>query len=165
MRFQAARYDLVCKLITNWLIVICLVLLGANTWMGRTGGSAPIYAPLFVLVPLLLAAWAFHPQCYWVTGRELRIKRPFGSICIPLEAITNIRGLEQEELGIIFKVFAVGGVFGYYGKYTSASLGAFDMWSTNTEELVLIEYGQKKLVISPAERDKLIAEVLLAQHS
>lgn len=164
MRFQAAPYDLVCKLITNWLIVICLVLLAANTWLSNSGGT-PMYAPLFVLMPMLLVAWGLHPQCYMVAGRELQIRRPFGNIHIPLEAITAIRGLEQEELGVIFRVFAVGGVFGHYGRYTSAKLGSFDMWSTNMETLVLIEYDQKKLVISPAERDKLIAEILLAQHS
>jgi hypothetical protein len=159
MRFNA-KNDLPCILITNTIILLSLVLLGYGMFNKNSGGEAAL-VPLAILIPLILFTWGYHPQCYEVSKEAIRVKRPFKSIYIPLDEVIVVRVLKKEEIGTLFRSFGVGGLFGYFGIYTSTKLGGVDMWCTNTTDLVLIEYNKKKVIISPEEPGSFVAEVIL----
>ncbi|MET6997458.1 PH domain-containing protein [Chitinophaga defluvii] len=159
MRFNT-RNDLPCTLITNIIILVSLLLLGFGIY-DRAGGGKAAFVSLAILIPLIFVTWGLHPQFYEVTRAAIRIKRPFKSIYIPLDEVTLVKPLEKGETGVLLRSFGVGGLFGYFGLFTSSKLGGLELWCTNTTDLVLIQYGKKKVVISPEEPGRFVAEVIL----
>ncbi|HEY0272615.1 MAG TPA: PH domain-containing protein, partial [Chitinophaga sp.] len=77
------------------------------------------------------------------------IRRPFGSLRIPLPTIIHVRPIMGGELGVNYRRFGIGGLFGYIGHYRSSSMGRYQMWATNRDSLVVIETGKRKYIVSP----------------
>lgn len=159
MRFNT-RNDLPCTLITNIIILVSLLLLGFGIFFKDSGGETA-FVSLAILFPLIFITWGLHPQFYEVTGESVRIKRPFKSIYIPLHEVILVKTLEKDETGTLLRSFGVGGLFGYFGVYTSTKLGGLELWCTNTTDLVLIQHGKKKMIISPEAPGSFMAEVIL----
>ena len=80
----------------------------------------------------------------------IEIGRIAGNIRIPLKQVSTVDELPREQLRGMIRTFGVGGLFGYYGKFFSASLGHITMYATRAKGMVLITTTTgKKIVISP----------------
>ena len=79
----SANMDLLAKIITNLVLAMFLVLL----LMGL-GDNSREWEPVMIrilILPIVGIAWGYHPSYYVVSPRTLGIKRPFGSINIPID--------------------------------------------------------------------------------
>ncbi|MES1249700.1 MAG: PH domain-containing protein, partial [Chitinophaga rupis] len=113
---------------------------------------------LFFFLPIAGLVWLLHPTYYYLTDTFLGIKRPLNSLKIPYTEILTMRTIEISELGLTFRLFASGGLFGYLGLYNSSVLGRFFMWCTNKQTLVIIQCKTKIIVISPDDPVKFAQE-------
>jgi hypothetical protein len=105
---------------------------------------------LLICVFTMLTAWLFAPSSYEITGTELIVRRPAGSRRFLLADIENSRQLNKPDMKGVIRTFGVGGLFGYYGKFTSSSLGPFTMYCTKMSHLILLTLRSgKKIVLSP----------------
>lgn len=163
MKFSAPT-DIVVKVVSNAAIILALLLLYdylyQNSYIGLTG--------LIILMCVLLSAWCYHPQYYLLEEDCLKIKRPVGSITIPYHEIYTAGTITKSDLGSHFRLFACGGLFGYFGLYTSKNMGRFYMWCTNKDNMIaMITSNDKIIVISPSDAEACahaINDKLRPQH-
>lgn len=121
--------------------------------------------PLINLLPLLLltiiaaACYLYTPTACEITETALIIRRGVGRPSFPLAGITAVRRLEDNELKNCVRVFGVGGLFGSFGHYHSASLGPFILYARRTTGFVLVEADGRKIVLTPDEPDTFVTEL------
>ena len=59
-----------------------------------------------------------------------------------------------------FRLFGVGGLFGYFGKFVYYKIGSVDLYSTNKSNQVLIRFsGHKQIVLSPENPEQFIRQI------
>lgn len=111
--------------------------------------------------------WVFlftMPVYAYIDGGKaaLRIKMPLRSKDIPLNEIVSIRAIDKKTVkeGTI-RTFGSGGFLGYLGYFHNYTLGHFEMYATEMQNLVLIETKSKKYVISTIDYDKLLKSIEL----
>ena len=154
-RFERT-YDGTVTIITNLIILITLGVMALNIFSSSTAGLSAV----FILIPLTIFAWLIHPVYYAINNAAVIIKRPFGVIEIDLDTIIDVRPLDPSELAVSVRIFGSGGLFGYLGTFHSSSIGRYSMWSTNRNNLVLIECQNKKIVISPSDPEGFCVDFL-----
>ena len=104
------------------------------------------------LLGLLLFAWLYSPQGYSVRDGALVIHRPWKPVTIPLAEIRNVQLLSPDEVspGGNFRVFGVGGLFGYYGVFFQPNLGGYvRFYLRNKENHILDDTTGGRLLLSP----------------
>lgn len=152
-----ASFDLIAKIVSNLVCLMGLVLFGFGIFMQ----SAAFLLPAALLIIVVAISWGFHPVKYQVLPGRLEIQRPFGTIKISFQDIESIQRVTMNDLGLAIRLFGSGGLFGYFGIFTSRKLGRFKMWCTNRNNLVLITTNDSKLLISPDEPDDFIMNLRL----
>jgi hypothetical protein len=95
--------------------------------------------------------WGFHPSAYIVTTNAIEIIRPFKSIKIRKEEIESISDIDTNQIGLGLRTFGSGGLFGYFGWYSSKKIGRHLRYTTNSNHLALIKLKSGlKILISPS---------------
>ncbi|PUZ27251.1 PH domain-containing protein [Chitinophaga costaii] len=146
MRYNLS-FDPVVKILTNIIILLALGLLGLQTFARFAGAGG--WLSLGILVLAIFVSWGLHPQYYFVSDRSIIIQRPFRNIRIPLHTVIHVRPIVGGELGVNYRRFGIGGLFGYMGSYKSSRIGRYQMWATNRDSLVVIETEKYKYIVSP----------------
>lgn len=148
--------DRLVKIITNGALILSLLLVYDVVHKGpdrTTIGRA-------CFIPIVIAAWYFHPRYYSLDTCGLRISRPVGSILIPYKQIKFAGYIAREDLGNYIRLFACSGLFGYFGLYSSKKAGRFSMWCTNKKNMVAITRTDDKVIIlSPPDPDAFIDHI------
>lgn len=117
---------------------------------------------IIVMAGIIIACYIYSPQYYTLNANDLQIKRIINNRTIPFSEISEIRLLEKEELRGIIRVFGVGGLFGYFGKFRSSKLGTMNFYATqsNNKILIVLKAGEK-IVITPDDIS-IIAKIQMA---
>lgn len=80
----------------------------------------------------------------------MTIVRPAGAKRIKLADIREIRVVSDPEMAGAIRIFGVGGLFGYYGRYYVPQLGSMIFYATRRDNQVYIQTKQgKKIVLTP----------------
>jgi hypothetical protein len=113
-------------------------------------GYAVHVVSLVICITTGIGTWLYAPSSYEVTRQELIVRRPATNKRFLLSEIVSARLLDKSEMKGTIRTFGVGGLFGYYGKFASSSLGPFTMYGTQMRKLLLIHLRSgKKVIISP----------------
>ncbi|MBW7943281.1 MAG: hypothetical protein H3C64_13055, partial [Candidatus Kuenenia stuttgartiensis] len=81
---------------------------------------------------------------------------PVRKIKIDFREIENVRLLENRETIGLLRVFGVGGLFGYFGKYYNSKIGSVNLYTSQRKNRILIStLGGNKYIISPDNLDLL----------
>ncbi len=103
---------------------------------------------VFVAIPL--SVYLFSPLGYSVRDGFLVIHRPWKPVMIPLEEIENVEILASDDITASYRVFGVGGLFGYYGLFFRNDLGIVHFYLRNKENPIMIDAASHgRLLISP----------------
>jgi hypothetical protein len=155
-----ASLDKIAKGVTIGVTVllIFIIVIGSGVLTGKTDLIETITVfvlMLLVFIPVLL----YRPKGYEIDPEAIIIKRDVKDLRIEKKDIEFIRPLEREEMRGTIRTFAVGGIFGYFGKYLNSQLGGFIMYATNMNNLILIATKTgKKFVISPDDKNAFLQE-------
>jgi hypothetical protein len=111
---------------------------------------------LVIFIPLLYLSWAYSPQKYQVSEKEVRVVRPMGDISIP---VREIRKIEEKNLKAykLLRKWGNGGLFSVSGKFWSKKEGDFWCYAKNNNWVML--HADKKWVVSPDEKELFISDV------
>jgi len=105
---------------------------------------------LLLFVAILLGSWLYAPQSYTIDSNGLTINRPIGKVNIKLEDIKQVRTLADNETKGTIRTFGVGGLFGYFGKFHTPSIGHSTFYATQRKNKILIvTNNDKKVIITP----------------
>jgi len=122
--------------------------------MYSNGNLTPILVHSGVLIMLIgtvLFSYLYAPKKYSVYEHSLIIHRPIENKIISIDSITEVRQIDKSELKGTIRTFGVGGLFGNYGKFYTASLGNVTFYATQNKNFVLIVTNQKKILITPGD--------------
>jgi hypothetical protein len=145
----SASYDNSTKLVSASIFVVLLVAMAAI--------HSYVVGSLAAL--LLVAAYAWSPRSYTISGRSIIVKRLAGSARIPLDGIREARIATPADLQDCIRTFGNGGLFGYYGQFSTAKLGSCTWYVTNRSNSVVVITRAKTAVFSPDDVDGFLAAV------
>ncbi len=153
-------WDVFAKTVTLLVIAIDLALLAAFTVIYVEGLLQPeVYAIIAaLLLGVLLLPLLFAPLKYRLEDDALVIKRILRSIRIPYTSITSIETADSLDgwgkLGA-FRLWASGGLYGYYGAFYSSKLGVINVYARRRQGFVLItlKNGTKYALAPPDPKE------------
>jgi hypothetical protein len=141
---QKLEFDLTTKIISALVIAIPFVMIIAQYSVIKENNEILALTSIFLFITYFVA-WMLHPTSYEITNENLVIHRPVRAIKISLASIKNI---ERTEPGYSMRLFGSGGLFGYYGLFSSNKLGRHHRYTGNNKNLVLISTEKKKYLLS-----------------
>jgi hypothetical protein len=151
--------DTLAKVVTISITILCAaIILGQFSLIKDEGGSIPIYTTVTLLV-IYFGTFSFRPVSYRFTDEKLIIHRPLSNIAIPRNEIKSVEQLEKGKLSWSIRIFGVGGLFGYYGKFSNSKLGSMTWYATRRDKAVLVStIYNKKIILTPDEPERFVAE-------
>jgi hypothetical protein len=141
---QKLEFDLTTKIISALVIAIPFVMIIAQYSVIKENNEILALTSIFLFITYFVA-WMLHPSSYEISNENLIIHRPVRAIKISLASIKNI---ERTEPGYSMRLFGSGGLFGYYGLFSSNKLGRHHRYTGNNKNLVLISTEKKKYLLS-----------------
>ncbi len=129
--------------------------MAAVIFLGGAVSHNVFIAGLAVLAFALCYAWA--PRGYAVEGRTVVVKRLIGAARISLEDVREIRPATPDDLSGAIRLWADGGVFGYYGLFRTSRLGKCSWYVTNRRKAVVVITGEKTFLFSPDDVNGFLA--------
>jgi hypothetical protein len=135
----AASYDLAAK-VTSILVTVGFVAFFVVT-------KSAIFGALGLCVIAL--TYLYSPRSYEISNREILIKRLIGAISLPLDGIHELRAGTDGDFRACTRLWASGGLFGYFGLFKTTQLGKCRWYMTNRHNSVIIVTDVMTVVISP----------------
>jgi hypothetical protein len=145
----AASYDLAAKIISSVVVVAFLV----SIIITRSALVGVINLCILALVYL------YSPQSYELSDGTLLIKRLIGTVRLPLDSIRELRTGNADDFKGCIRLWASGGLFGYFGLFKTRKLGKCKWYMTNRKNPVIIVASAMTVVISPDDVPGFLAAV------
>ena len=109
-----------------------------------------------IMLPTMLACEGLAPQRLEIGESQIVVLRRYRSVVINRDEIKSVEQLPANAMRGAIRTGGVGGLFGYYGKFYTRSIGSFTLYATSSENLFLIrKWNGTNIVISCAEPDKM----------
>lgn len=143
----AASYDRAATIVST---AVCLGLLGVIL-----GVHNIILTCLSILVILL--SFAYSPRGYLLADRSILVKRLAGAARIPLEDVREARRATPDDFRGTIRLGGSGGLFGYYGLFSTSKLGRSTWYITNKSNSVVVITAAKTVLFSPDDPDAFLA--------
>lgn len=115
---------------------------------------------LLLFCCIFLGCYLFAPKSYRIDSTSLTIVRSISDKKIMLADIEEIRTVEDGEMGAGIRTFGVGGLFGYYGRFSFQKAGNVTLYATKIINNIFIQTRQgKRLIITPDDKEGFIQEL------
>lgn len=152
--------DGLSKGITIGVVILFSFIIGGQ--LIPSYGHDPIKSTLLIglLVAICLFCFLFRPLTYVLTADKLVIHRLFSDITISRRDIVTAREVNKGDMGLTIRTFGVGGLFGYFGNFSNTKIGRLTMYATRRNNTVLIETGNKKIILTPDDPIELVRQLV-----
>jgi hypothetical protein len=148
MQFSAS-FDRTTKIISG---LVCLILLAVVIVVHNFVAAV---LSLFVLAMCV----AYSPRRYVLDGRSILIKRLAGTVRISLDDLREIRRATPHDFRGCIRLWGSGGLFGYYGIFSTDKLGKSTWYVTNRANSIVLITTAKTVLISPNDADAFLRAV------
>jgi hypothetical protein len=116
-----------------------------------------------ILAAIVLVTLPFSVRGYVLTSEALWIERWGWRHAIPLSDVVSVTA-DPEALRGSLRLFASGGLFGFFGIFWSRRLGIFRAYCTAPKRCVLLKLRQRTVVFSPENPETFVAALENARH-
>lgn len=138
-------------------LFFAFIIVGQYSIIKEVGKAIPMYTTT-ALVLIYFIAFAFRQINYNLTSDKLIIHRLFADIKIERDQIKSVELLDKNNIGFTIRTFGVGGLFGYFGKFSNSKLGSMTWYATRKDKTVLVQtISNKKIILTPDEPEKFVA--------
>jgi hypothetical protein len=157
MKYKTSLDNLAKGVTIGVTVFFAAIIVGQYSIIKDAGQAIPIYTTIALLL-IYFIAFAFRPIHYVVTADKLIIHRLFADVKIDRSQIKSVELLDKEKIGWAIRIFGVGGLFGYYGKFTNTKIGSMTWYATRRNKTVLVKtLDNKKIILTPDEPEKFVA--------
>lgn len=160
MTIFTASMDRSTKLITGFITVLVAVITLAQLISSFEHFS---YLSIFsssILPVLYILTFVFRPIYYKLSGDKLIIHRLTDNVALDRNQIKEVKQIDPEQLKRSVRIFGVGGLFGYYGRYANNTLGRMTWYATRKNKTVLlITNANEKFILTPDEPEAFVASL------
>ncbi len=155
MKFNATLSTAV-KLIT---VATCILLVTAVYTIINRPELTLVYKSILIgsFVALVIGTFLFSVTGYTINAGTVTINRWLYNVNINRADITEYRVVPDEDMKWTIRTFGVGGLFGYYGRFTNTNLGGMTWYATRRSNYVLLVAGGKKIIVTPDDTEAFIA--------
>ena len=168
-----ASLDKTSKIITILITVLFLSIATYNFWLIYTGSGTSInitanIASVFLILGIYSFCYLFRPLGYVVGKNRLTIKRPLKNYHLDIDKIKNVSLASEETMKWTARTFGVGGLFGYYGKFSNQTFGGMTWFATQRKNYLVLETtSNRKIVLTPDDTEmvKEIEELIEKKQS
>lgn len=119
------------------------------------------FAALFPAVlcsGILVVAYVYTPRAFGLDDTALVVMRLAGDVTVPLRDVVEVKPVPHPVSGAM-RVGGNGGLFGFWGRYQSPTLGGFTMYGTRASGGVAVVTKDQTVVVTPDDPDGFIADV------
>jgi len=102
---------------------------------------------------------AYSPRGYVVRGRSILVKRLAGTVRIPLDGVREARRATPDDFRGCIRLWGSGGLFGYYGVFSTNNLGKSTWYVTNRSNSIVVITDAKTLLFSPDDTDAFLTAI------
>lgn len=139
-----------------FLVLLTAALFVLRTFSDTDAGTKAVGVLVeAALLATLVLSYLLSPRGYSIDGENLTIVRRLKPITIPLAEITAAEGPTPGVTYASIRLLGNDGLWGRYGKFRSASLGAYYMYVRSGKNPVLVQ-GAKKYVIGPERPQEFV---------
>jgi hypothetical protein len=147
MEFKTARLDKLARILT---VCVTVLLVGLSVFFIIKVPYGWLFAVL--MISIILFSYLLSPARYYFEGGRLVIEKVIGKkIFIPLEQVTGYAMVPDFTKLRVARTFGNGGLFGYYGTFSTAEYGTLNCQLTNLKQVFIIKTAQGLFAISPAD--------------
>lgn len=159
MKFKTSL-DTLAKVVTVAVtILFTTIIIGQLVLLLDSAKSISVIT-IVILVLIYLIVFLYKPISYKITDDLLVIHRPLTDIKVDLKEIQNVEQVDKSSLSGTIRIFGVGGLFGYWGKFTNSKIGLMTWYATRRDNAVLVTtFGNKKIVLTPDEPGLFISTI------
>ena len=93
--------------------------------------------------------YAYSPRGYSLDGRSILVERLAGPVRIALDDVREVRRATPDDFRGCIRLGGSGGLFGYYGLFSTAKLGKSTWYVTNRSNSVVVITAAKTVLFSP----------------
>jgi len=138
-----ASLDTFTKIITTACFVLFVVVGQKSVGALIVANGDPVKilihsGTMLLLAAVLIGSWLYAPQSYTVDSQDLIINRPIGKIRISFRDIKQVRRLANSETKGTIRIFGVGGLFGYFGRFYTPGIGRISFYATQRKNNIRI---------------------------
>ncbi len=145
----SASYDRTTKIVST---IVCLGLLGLNF---------AVHSIALICLSLLIVFLgnAYSPRKYALEGRAILVTRLVGTVRIPLDDAREARMATPDDFRGCIRLWGSGGLFGYYGLFSTAKLGKSTWYVTNRSNAVVLITAAKTILFSPDDPKEFLSTI------
>jgi hypothetical protein len=144
-----ASLDITSKIVTSSLVLFVITIAILENTFLKTNEPF-IYLPVLFLLPLLIVTYIYSPKFYSVDMDYIIVHRKVSNFFISRKEIKSTVKISSVEMGMPWRTFGNGGVFGYTGYYSSSKLGKMRWFVSQRKNYVLITMNNdSKYLLSP----------------
>ena len=129
--------DNLAKGVTIGISVLFPAIVGIQFYYNPLGNVIPICTAVGLTL-IYFITFIFRPIHYQVLEDTLIIHRQIADVKIERSEIKSVELLDKEMLQSTIRVFGVGGLFGYYGKFANTKMGMMTWYATRRDKAVLV---------------------------
>lgn len=136
----------------------------ALLWGGLLAVAFAVHNLILAILSLLVLAigFAWSPRGYAVEGQAIVVQRLAGTVRIPLADVREARRAGSDDLRGCMRLWGSGGLFGYYGLFSTSKLGKSTWYVTDRSKIVVVITGSKTVLFSPDDADGFVQTVRAA---
>lgn len=108
---------------------------------------------------VIVLCCAYSPRGYVLAGRSILVQRLAGTIRIPLDELREVRRATPDDFRGGIRLWGSGGLFGYYGLFSTAKLGKSTWYVTNRSNGVVVITASKTVLFSPDGAEVFLAAI------
>jgi hypothetical protein len=149
------HYDRTARIIS---VSIVAVLIAVPLQLGIVSGAAAVIAAL-VSGAVIALTYAYSPRGYQVSSAEFRVKRLIGDVVFPLTSLRYVRDTSPGDFRGCVRLWASGGLFGYFGLFSTTTLGECRWYVTDRGKAVVLADGSQTVLVSPEDHDRFLAAI------
>ncbi len=150
MEFRTAKLNTVALIIT---IAFSVLLIGLSIFFVVMVPIGWVFT--LGMISLLVACYGLSPRKYVILGGTLIIEKVFGTkFVIPLNKIEAYARIPDISKLHMARTFGNGGLFGFYGMFTTAEYGLVNFQLTTFKNVFIIKSQKGTFAVSPARPER-----------
>jgi len=153
-----AHYDRLTQIVSGGVVLLLI----AIPFIAMRSGAAVVFA-ILASVAVMALAFAFSPRDFEISSGTFRVKRLIGDVVFPLTSLRFVRDTTPADFKGCVRLWASGGLFGYYGWFWSKALGKSKWYVTDRSKAIVVTDGSQTILVSPEDRDGFLAAIERAE--
>lgn len=146
-----------------WDNIVKAVTLGVLLLFGSIIYFTPAFISISVGVVICAGSALFMVRSYTISGKKLIIHRLGWSTEFDLNRLKEIN-INRDAMSGSWRMFGIGGFFGYIGSFRNDELGNFRAYATHRHNCVVIQLDNQTIVVTPGAPQSFADSIQAASH-